>query len=322
MKTKVGIVGYGNLGRGVEKVLQYHDDLELIGIFTRRDPDSLDTASRAYHIDRLEKKTNEIDVLILCGGSATDIPETAHMYAKNFSTVDCYDNHRDMPNHFKRMNEAATGGENVSIIGTGWDPGVFSVQKLYSEALLPNGESYTFWGPGLSQGHSDAVRRLDGVKLAAQYTMPSSEMIEEIEDGRDVSYDKFSSHHRVVYVVLEEGTDADIVRESIITMPDYFEPYETEVHFISESEYNKNHTQLRHGGHVIRRGYTGDNTHTYKTTLDLDSNPEFTASVAVACARAAKRFMDARQFGAKSIFDIPPMYLLNESRESLIERLL
>lgn len=320
--TRVGIVGYGNLGRGVETVLSYHDDLELVGVFTRRDPKTLSTKSKAFPIDALETMTEEVDVLILSGGSATDIPETAHIYAKSYNTVDCYDNHRDMPNHYARMNESTTENNKVAIIGTGWDPGVFSLQKLYSEALLPNGESYTFWGPGLSQGHSDAVRRLDGVKYAAQYTMPSESMIEDIEAGQNVEYDKFSSHHRVVYVVAKEDTDLTKLEEDIVTMPDYFEPYETEVHFISEDEYNEDHTKLKHGGHVLRRGFTGENQHTYKLTLDLESNPEFTASVAVACARAAKRFYDLEQYGAKSMFDIPPAFLINDDKENLIKRLL
>lgn len=319
-KINVGIVGYGNLGQGVETSLSYNDDFNLVGVFTRRDPKSLNT--KAYHVDDILDFKEDIDVLILCGGSKNDIPETREFYSTHFSTVDCYDNHKDLLNHYKILDNITKENENVSIIGTGWDPGVFSVQKLYSESFLPNGESYTFYGPGLSQGHSDAVRQVNGVKYGAQYTLPNDHLVKDIEDGKEVNYTKEAAHIRDVYIVSDNTRNDEDIKEEIVNMPDYFKGYETNVYFISEDEFKENHQNLNHGGYVLRRGFTNNNQATYKIELNLDSNPEFTASVAVASARAAYRFLNDKNYGAKSLFDIPPSYLSKLTTEEMIQSLL
>lgn len=323
MTIKIGIVGYGNLGRGVETELALNPDMELVGIFSRRDPKSVKSTSAVYHMDDLVQFKDKIDVLVLCGGSRSDIPEQAPVLQKDFTTVNSYDNHGEIPAHYDEINKIALENDNVAVIATGWDPGLFSLNRLIAEAVLPKGDTYTFWGKGVSQGHSDAIRRVDGVKLGAQYTIPSEELIGQIKAGKEVAYTKTSSHKRVCYVVPEEGADQDAITENIKTMKDYFEGYETEVHFIDEAEFEQNHTGMPHGGHVIRRGYTDDeNMAVYEFGLELDSNPQFTAAAAVAYARAAQRLSQESNYGAKSVFDIAPAYLSPKSGAELRKELL
>ncbi|MER2064644.1 MAG: diaminopimelate dehydrogenase, partial [Alkalibacterium sp.] len=287
-KTRIGIVGYGNLGKGVEAGLKRSEDLELVGIFSRRQPEQLDTSSSAYHMNDLMGFKDQIDVLILCGGSQKDIPVQAPELAKTFNTVDTYDNHNEIPVHFEKLDKVAKENDTVAVLSTGWDPGLFSLNRLMAEAIMPKGETYTFWGPGLSQGHSDAVRRVSGVKSAVQYTVPKEEMVKDVKDKKSVDYNKLDAHKRVVYLVLEEGADESEVRETIMTMPDYFEGYETEVNVIDQDTFEREHSGMPHGGTVMRQGKTTDeHTSVYQFGLDLDSNPEFTAAVAIAYARAA-----------------------------------
>lgn len=323
MTIKIGIVGYGNLGKGVETELTLNPDMELVGIFSRRDPQSVKSASAVYHMDDLAQFKDKVDVLVLCGGSRSDIPEQAPVLQKDFNTVNSYDNHGEIPAHYDEINKIALENDNVAVIATGWDPGLFSLNRLIAEAVLPKGDTYTFWGKGVSQGHSDAIRRVDGVKLGAQYTIPSEELIAQIKAGKEVAYTKTSSHKRVCYVVPEEGADQGAITENIKTMKDYFEGYETEVHFVDEAEFEKNHTGMPHGGHVIRRGYTDDeNMAVYEFGLELDSNPQFTAAAAVAYARAAHRLAQESNYGAKSVFDIAPAYLSPKSGAELRKELL
>lgn len=322
-QIKIGIVGYGNLGRGVEAGLKKHPDMELVGIFSRRDPKDLDTTAPAYIIDDILDFKEKIDVLILCGGSKTDIPKQGPALAEHFNTVDAYDTHALMPKHFAVMDEVAKENKNVSVIATGWDPGLFSLNRLIQEAILPAGETYTFWGRGLSQGHSDAVRRVSGVKKAAQYTVPDALMIEDIQAGKKVEYDQKNAHVREVYAVLEAEADPVMVEKTIIEMPDYFEGYRTSVSFISEEEFEANHQGMRHGGHVIRQGQTSDDMiSTIEFGLTLESNPEFTAAVNIVYARAAYKLAEAEQYGAKTVFDIPPIYLSSKSHDEIIKNLL
>ncbi|UUX33679.1 diaminopimelate dehydrogenase [Fundicoccus culcitae] len=320
---KVGIVGYGNLGRGVEANIKNAPDMELVGIFTRREPESIKTESPVFGLDLIYDFKGMIDVLILCGGSRTDIPEQGPMLAEYFNTVDSYDNHAQIPLYFASMDHVAQTNRTVSVIATGWDPGLFSLNRLLGEAILPKGNTYTFWGKGLSQGHGDAVRRIEGVKDAVQYTIPNEELINKINIGEEVVYDSHTAHTREVYAVLEEGADAATIENEIVTMPDYFEGYQTRVHFISEEELAANHQGLPHGGHVIRSGYTSENNHQlYDFKLQLGSNPEFTAAVNVAYARAAARLAKEGVRGAKTVFDIAPAYLSPYDADELRERLL
>ncbi|GEK91582.1 diaminopimelate dehydrogenase [Alkalibacterium kapii] len=322
-KTRIGIVGYGNLGKGVEAGLKHSPDLELTGIFTRRQPDQLETLSPAYSIDKLIDFKNSIDVLILCGGSQKDIPLQAPELAQTFNTVDTYDNHNEIPVHFERLDKVAKENKTVAVLSTGWDPGLFSLNRLIAEAIMPKGETYTFWGPGLSQGHSDAVRRVKGVKNAAQYTVPKKERVDKVKDKQPIHYNKKEAHKRVVYLVLEEGADESKVKEAIISMPDYFQGYETKITILDQDTLDKDHQGMPHGGTVIRQGKTTDeNTAIYQFGLDLDSNPEFTAAVTIAYARAAARLAKERQYGAKTVFDIAPGYLSPESPEDLRRKLL
>ncbi len=322
-QIKIGIVGYGNLGRGVEVGLKNHPDMELVGIFSRRDPKDLDTTAPAYLIDDILDFKDKIDVLVLCGGSKTDIPEQGPALAKHFNTVDAYDTHALMPKHFAVMDEAAKANKHVSVIATGWDPGLFSLNRLMQEAILPVGETYTFWGRGLSQGHSDAVRRVPGVKKAAQYTVPDALMIEDIQAGEKVEYDQKNAHVREVYAVLEADADPLVVEKTIVEMPDYFKGYRTSVSFISEEEFEADHQGMGHGGHVIRQGETSDDMiSTIEFGLNLESNPEFTAAVNIVYARAAYKLAEAEQYGAKTVFDIPPIYLSPKSRDEIIKNLL
>ena len=322
-QIKIGIVGYGNLGRGVEVGLKNHPDMELVGIFSRRDPKDLDTTAPAYLIDDILDFKEKIDVLILCGGSKTDIPEQGPALAEHFNTVDAYDTHALMPKHFAEMDEVASNHKNVSVIATGWDPGLFSLNRLMQEAILPAGETYTFWGRGLSQGHSDAVRRVPGVKKAVQYTVPDEMMIEDIQAGKKVEYEQKNAHGREVYAVLDADADPQVVETTILEMPDYFEGYRTSVTFISEEEFEKDHQGMGHGGRVIRQGNTSqENISTIEYALTLESNPEFTAAVNIVYARAAYKLAEAKQYGAKTVFDIPPIYLSSKSRDEIIKNLL
>ena len=314
----IGIVGYGNLGRGVEANLKNAPDMNLVGIFSRRNPDTLDTEAKAYHMDDILNFKDKIDVLILCGGSRSDIPEQGPALAEHFNTVDSYDNHSQIPNHFESIDTVAKAHKYVSIIATGWDPGLFSLNRLIGEAILPKGDTYTFWGEGLSQGHGDAVRRVEGVKDGVQYTIPNTELIDQIHAGETVEYTSKSAHNRDVYVVLEEGADAEKVKNDIVTMPDYFEGYQTEVTFITEEELHANHAGLPHGGRVIRSGETSpDMQQVYEFGLNLGSNPEFTAAVNVAYARAAYKLHQEGLSGAQTVFDIAPKYLSPKSATDL-----
>ena len=319
----IGIVGYGNLGRGVEANLKNAPDMNLVGIFSRRNPDILDTEAKAYHMDDILNFKDKIDVLILCGGSRSDIPEQGPALAEHFNTVDSYDNHSQIPNYFESIDTVAKAHKYVSIIATGWDPGLFSLNRLIGEAILPKGDTYTFWGEGLSQGHGDAVRRVEGVKDGVQYTIPNTELIDQIHAGETVEYTSKSAHNRDVYVVLEEGADAEKVKNDIVTMPDYFEGYQTEVTFITEEELHANHAGLPHGGRVIRSGETSpDMQQVYEFGLNLGSNPEFTAAVNVAYARAAYKLHQEGLSGAQTVFDIAPKYLSPKSAADLRKELL
>ena len=322
-QIKIGIVGYGNLGRGVEVGLKNHADMELVGIFSRRQPETLDTNSPAYLLDDILDFKDQIDVLILCGGSKTDIPKQGPALIEHFNTVDAYDTHAQIPEYFEKMNKIAKENEKVSVIATGWDPGLFSVNRLIQEAILPDGKTYTFWGRGVSQGHSDAVRRVDGVKEAAQYTVPDEMMIDDILEGDTVDYTVENAHNREVYVVLEPDADPNKVEKEIKEMPDYFENYQTSVSFISEDEFKAEHSAMPHGGRVIRRGNTSKAAiSTIDFSLALESNPEFTSAVNIVYARAAYKLAQVQEFGARTVLDIPPHYLSSKSREDLIRELL
>lgn len=322
-KIRIGIIGYGNLGRGVEVGLKNHPDMELIGVFSRRDPKQLDIDSPAYLLNDILDFKDKIDVLILCGGSKTDIPEQGPALIEHFNTVDAYDTHNLIPEYFEKMNDIAEKNETVSVISTGWDPGLFSLNRLIQEAILPKGETYTFWGRGVSQGHSDAVRRVEGVKAAAQYTVPDEELVNEILDGEEVEYNQKNAHVREVFVVLEDGVDQMEVEKTIKEMPDYFEGYRTSVTIISMDEYNEKHTDMAHGGRVIRQGHTSDEAMSViDFSLALESNPEFTAAVNIAYARAAYKLAENKEFGSRTVLDIPPHYLSSKTREELIRDLL
>ncbi|MDN6196070.1 MAG: diaminopimelate dehydrogenase [Atopostipes suicloacalis] len=322
-KIKIGIVGYGNLGRGVEAGLKNHSDMELTGIFTRRDPALLKTDSPAYSFDNILDFQEKIDVLILCGGSKKDIPAQAPKLLEKFNTVDSYDIHESIPNYYKKMNEIAKDNKTVAVISTGWDPGLFSVNRLFQEAILPKGNTYTFWGRGVSQGHSDAVRGIEGVVEAAQYTVPDQLMINDIQKGKDVDYTAKKAHKRDVYVVLKEDASPNAVEKQIKEMPDYFEGYETNVNFISQKEFNEKHQSMPHGGRVIRQGQTSEReSSVIDFSLHLESNPEFTAAVDIAYARAAYQISKEKEFGARTVLDIAPSYLSSKTNEELIKELL
>lgn len=309
--TKVAIVGYGNLGRGVERSLKQNPDMELVGVFTRRSPEAVTTeGATAYHIDDLVSKKAKIDVCILCGGSATDLPVQTPEITKNFNTIDSFDTHAKIPEHFANVDQAAKENQTVSIISTGWDPGLFSLNRLYAQSILPTGETNTFWGKGVSQGHSDALRRIEGVADATQYTIPNNEVIEKLKAGEKLELTTRDKHFRECFVVLEEGADEAAIKEEIVTMPNYFSDYDTEVNFVSQEELNRDHKAMPHGGTVLHTGTTGENTNqVIEYTLQLESNPEFTASVLVAYARACVRLAQEKQFGAFTVLDIAPKYL-------------
>ncbi|MGG5330267.1 diaminopimelate dehydrogenase [Enterococcus sp. AZ163] len=309
--TKVAIVGYGNLGRGVERSLKQNPDMELVGVFTRRSPEAVATeGATAYHMDDLLSKKAEIDVCILCGGSATDLPVQTPEITKAFNTIDSFDTHAKIPEHFANVDQVAKENQTVSIISTGWDPGLFSLNRLYAQSILPTGETNTFWGKGVSQGHSDALRRIEGVVDATQYTIPNNEVIEKLKSGEKLELTTRDKHFRQCFVVLEDDANAEAIKEEIVTMPNYFSDYDTEVNFISQEELNRDHKAMPHGGTVLHTGTTGEDTNqVIEYTLQLESNPEFTASVLVAYARACVRLAKEKHFGAFTVLDIAPKYL-------------
>ena len=325
---RVGIYGYGNLGRGIECALKQNDDMELVAVFTRRDPSTVKILTEGvsvFHVNDALKMTDKIDVMILCGGSATDLPEQTPYLAKYFNVVDSFDTHARIPEHFENVNKSATEGGKLGIISCGWDPGMFSLNRLYASAILPQGKDYTFWGKGVSQGHSDAIRRVKGVKNGKQYTIPVQDALDAVRSGTAPELTTREKHIRECFVVAEEGADLVAIENEIKNMPNYFADYDTTVHFISEEELLRDHSGIPHGGFVIRSGKTGwdkENTHIIEYSLKLDSNPEFTASVIVAYARAAYRLSCEGQTGCKTVFDIAPVDLSPISREELIAHML
>ena len=327
MLIKIGIVGYGNLGRGVESAVYKSNDMELIAMFTRRNPETIKTNTNipVYHIDEIENFKDKIDVLILCGGSANDLPTQSPNLAKNFNVIDSFDTHAKIPEHFENVDRESRKSKKISVISVGWDPGLFSLNRLYGQAILPNGNDYTFWGKGVSQGHSDAIRRINGVLDARQYTIPVEESLNSVRNGENPTLTTRQKHIRECFVVAEEGADKAKIENEIKTMPNYFADYDTIVHFISMDELMRDHKGIPHGGMVFRTGTTGlndENTHIIEYKLKLDSNPEFTSSVLVAYARAAYRLNKEGDSGCKTVFDIAPKYLHPASNEELRKNLL
>ena len=328
MSIRIGILGYGNLGRGVECAIRQNPDMELVAVFTRRNPEDVtiltETAAVCNIADAADWK-DKIDVMILCGGSATDLPVQTPEYAKMFNVEDSFDTHAKIPEHFANVDAAAKKGGHIGIISVGWDPGMFSLNRLYGNAVLPEGSDYTFWGRGVSQGHSDAIRRVEGVKDARQYTVPVEAALKAVRDGENPELTTRQKHTRECFVVAEEGADLKRIEEEIVTMPNYFADYDTTVRFISEEELMRDHKGIPHGGFVIRTGKTGwenEHSHVIEYSLKLDSNPEFTASVIVAYARAAYRLSKEGAAGCKTVFDIAPAYLSPLSGEELRKHLL
>ncbi len=328
MSIRIGVMGYGNLGRGVEVALKSASDMELVAVFTRRDPSTVKILTEGVPVvsaDEAEKWTDKIDVMILCGGSATDLPVMTPEYAKLFNVVDSFDTHANIPTHYANVDAAAKSVNKVGVISCGWDPGMFSLLRVYGNAILPDGKDYTFWGKGVSQGHSDAIRRIEGVKNAKQYTVPVDSALAAVRNGETPELTTRQKHTRECFVVLEEGADAAKVEKAIKEMPNYFADYDTTVNFIDEDEFNANHQGMAHGGNVFRIGKTGlnkENTHVIEYSLKLDSNPEFTTSVLVCIARAAYRMNKEGQSGCKTILDIPPAYFSELSNDELIAHLL
>jgi diaminopimelate dehydrogenase len=325
---KIAILGYGNLGKGVESAVKQNKDMELVAVFTRRDPNTLkiqtETAN-VYHIDDILNFKNDIDVLIICGGSATDLPVQTPEYVKYFNVIDSFDTHAKIPEHFENVDKNANDSGKIGIISVGWDPGMFSLNRLYANVILPEGKDYTFWGKGVSQGHSDAIRRINGVIDARQYTIPVPSAVEAVKNGEMPELTTRQKHTRECFVVAEEGADLSQIENEIVTMPNYFADYDTTVHFITMDEMKRDHSGLPHGGTVIRSGKTGwdnQNTAIIEYNLKLDSNPEFTASVLVAYARAAYRLNQNGDKGCKTVFDIPPALLSSKSAEELRKNLL
>ncbi|HPT87856.1 MAG TPA: diaminopimelate dehydrogenase [Bacillota bacterium] len=322
-KINVGIMGYGNLGRGVQQALKQNPDFELVSVFTRRDPGTLSIGAPVAHISELSKYQGKIDVMILCGGSATDLPEQGPEVAAQFNMVDSFDTHAKIPEYFEKIDKAAKANGKVGLISTGWDPGLFSLARLLGQSVLPEGKDYTFWGKGVSQGHSDAIRRVPGVKNGIQYTVPVEQAIEKVRRGDNPELTTREKHVRVCYVVPEEGADRAQIEKTIKEMPNYFADYDTTVHFITEEELKANHSGMPHGGFVIRTGKTGEGTkQRIEFSLTLGSNPEFTASVLVAYARAVYRMAKEGKTGALTVFDIPLAYLSPKSGEELRKELL
>lgn len=324
---RIGIVGYGNIGRGVELAIMRNDDMELVAVVTRRNPDSVQTITEGVqkvHMDDILTLKDKVDVLILCGGSATDLPVMGPEIAANFNTIDSFDTHAKIPEYFANMDEAASKSGHIGIISVGWDPGMFSLNRIYAESILVQGSTYTFWGKGVSQGHSDAIRRVPGVKNAIQYTVPIEAAVEEVRSGSEPELTTRQKHLRECYVVAEEGADLAAIEEAIKTMPNYFADYDTTVTFLSEDEFKATHNKMPHGGFVIRTGETGiaGNKHVIEYSLQLDSNPEFTACVLVAYARAAYRLAAKGENGARSVFDIAPALLSQKTSEQLRKEIL
>lgn len=325
---RIGILGYGNLGKGVEAAIAKNADMELVGVFTRRNPADVSVISegvKVYHEDALKEMQDAIDVLILCGGSATDLPEQTPKYAALYNVVDSFDTHARIPEHFANVDAAAKNAGKTAVISCGWDPGMFSLNRLYANCILPDGKDYTFWGKGVSQGHSDAVRRIEGVKDCRQYTIPVDAAIDAVRGGKQPELTTRQKHTRECFVVAEEGADLASIEAQIKNMPNYFADYDTTVHFITEEEMKRDHSGLPHGGNVIRTGVTGfnnENKHVIEYKLTLDSNPEFTGSVIVAYARAVARLNSEGQTGCKTVFDIAPAYLSAQSAQELRAHLL
>lgn len=320
---KLGIVGYGNLGKGVEMAISQNPDMELVAIFTRRNPDEIKTTTLVEPIDRMATYVGKIDVLLLCGGSASDLPVQVLEFSKLFNTVDSFDTHAKIPAYFAEVDQCTKAHNTLSLISTGWDPGLFSMLRLIGQSVLPQGEDYTFWGEGLSQGHSDAIRRIAGVKGGVQYTIPLEDAIEQVKTGQNPVLTTAEKHERVCYVVAEEGADKEQIAHTITTMPNYFADYKTTVHFISSEELATNHAKMPHGGIVFRSGVTGNETkQRMEFHLKLDSNPEFTSSVLVAFSRAIYKMAQQGQTGARTVFDIPLGYLSSKSPEELRATLL
>lgn len=328
MSIKIGILGYGNLGRGVECAIKQNTDMELVAVFTRRNPSDVNIYTKTASVcsvNDIKDWSGKIDVLILCGGSATDLPLQSPEMASLFNIVDSFDTHAKIPEHFANVDAAAKNSKKTAIISVGWDPGMFSLNRMYGNAILPNGKDYTFWGKGVSQGHSDAIRRITGVKNAKQYTIPVEDALEAVRSGKNPTLTTREKHIRECFVVLEEGADAAKVEEEIKTMPNYFADYDTIVHFISEEELQRDHSGIPHGGFVLRSGRTGwenENSHLIEYSLKLDSNPEFTSNVLVAYARAAYRYAAEGSFGCKTVLDVAPAYLSAKSGEELRKELL
>lgn len=324
---RIGIMGYGNLGRGIECAIKQNDDLELVAVFTRRDPATvsiLTEGAAVCNVKDVEDWKDKIDVLMLCGGSATDLPVQTPEYAKLFNVVDSFDTHARIPEHFANVDKVAKEYGHIGIISVGWDPGMFSLNRMYANAILPEGKDYTFWGKGVSQGHSDAIRRIEGVKNAIQYTVPIEEAVERVRSGSEPELSTREKHLRECYVVAEEGADKALIEKTIKEMPNYFADYDTTVTFVSEEELKAEHSKMPHGGFVIRTGETGreGNKHVIEYSLKLDSNPEFTSSVLVAYARAAYRLANNGDCGAKTVFDIAPGLLSMKSAEQLRKEIL
>lgn len=323
MSIRVGILGYGNLGKGVESAIAQNDDMELKAVFTRRNPESVSVRTAGVKVlqaDELSHMQDELDVLILCGGSATDLPVQTPQYASMYNVVDSFDTHARIPEHFAAVDAAAKKAGKVSLISCGWDPGMFSLNRLYANCVLPEGKDYTFWGKGVSQGHSDAVRRIEGVKDCRQYTIPVEKAVEAVRNGSNPELTTREKHTRECFVVAEEGADLAKIENEIKTMPNYFSDYDTTVHFITEEEMKRDHSGLPHGGMVIRTGVTGmekEHKHVIEYSLKLDSNPEFTGSVIVAYARAVSRMNKEGMSGCKTVFDVAPAYLSPKSAEEL-----
>ena len=325
-QIKVAIAGYGNLGRGVEAAIAQNPDMRLVGVFSRRDPATvnlLDSNVPVYDIDKIEQFKDQVDVMILCGGSKSDLPEQGPYLAQHFNTVDSFDTHAKVNEYYDALDVSAQKSGKVALLSVGWDPGLFSLNRLYGETILSQGETYTFWGKGLSQGHSDAVRRVVGVKSGVQYTLPSETAIARVRSGEQPELTTREKHTRECYVVLEEGTDAEQVRQSIVTMPDYFADFDTQVHFLDQATFEQEHSAMPHGGFVIRSGVTGDNNkQTIEYSLALGSNPEFTASVLVAYTRAVHKLAVKGEVGARTVFDIPPGLLSPKDPAQLRKELL
>lgn len=325
---KIAILGYGNLGRGIEAAIRQNEDMELAAVFTRRDPETVKLNTKGvpvYHVDKAIEMKDQIDVLVICGGSATDLPVQTPEYAKYFNVIDSFDTHANIPVHFANVDKAAKESGHVALISCGWDPGMFSLNRLYANSILPEGNDYTFWGKGVSQGHSDAIRRVEGVKNGKQYTIPVESALEAVRSGSNPELNTRQKHIRECFVVAEEGADLTAIEETIKNMPNYFADYDTTVHFITEEELEAKHSGIPHGGFVFRTGVTGFNKehkHVIEYSLKLDSNPEFTSSVLLAYARAVCRLYKEGQKGCKTVFDIAPAYLSPMSGEELRAHLL